>query len=98
MPNAQAAYVSLHDCRSRKELCQELDCSQSGIIRAKKCFHQGSDPWRKGRHKKLNDADENLLVSRILDSLDEGETLYTLKIIETVCLYLLEYSYIPLTF
>ena len=89
--NAQAAYLSLHDCRSRKELCHELECSQAGITRAKKCFQQGFDPCRKGRHKKLNDADENLLVSWILDLLDEGETVYTPKIIEMVCLYLFDY-------
>ena len=67
-----------------KELCKELDCSQAGITRAKKCFQQGFDPCRIGRHKKLNDADEEILVSWILDLLDEGETLYSPKIIEMV--------------
>ena len=83
-PNARAAYLSLHDGRIRKELCKELDCSQAGITRAKKCCQQGFDPCRIGRHKKLNDADEEILVSWILDLLDEGETLYSPKIIEMV--------------
>ena len=85
-PNARAAYLSLQDSHSRKELCHELDCSQAGITRAKKCFQQGFDPCRNGRHKKLSDADEERLISWILDLLDEGETLYSQKIIEMVCL------------
>ena len=90
-PNARGAYLALRAHRNRKELCKELGCSQAGITRAKQCFEQGFDPCRNGRHKKLNDSDEDRLVSWILDLLDEGETLYSPKIIEMVDLLFLYY-------
>ena len=86
--NAQAAVLNSKFNVARKELCLELGCSQAGISRAKACLDNGFNPSRSGRHQKLNDHDEETLVSWIQDLLDEGGTVYSYQVIDMVCLFI----------
>lgn len=86
--NAQAAVLNSKFNVSRKDLCLELGCSQAGISRAKACLENGFIPSKSGRHQKLNDHDEETLVSWIQDLLDEGGTVYSYQVIDMVCFFL----------
>ena len=69
--NARAAVLHSEFKFDRKTLCLKLGSSQAGISRAQACLHNGFNPSRSGRHQKLNDHDEDILVSWIQDLLDE---------------------------
>ena len=86
--NARAAVLRSEFNYDRKTLCLELGSSQAGISRAQVCLHNGFNPSRSGRHQKLNDHDEEILVSWIQDLPDEGGTVYSSQVVEMVCLFL----------
>ena len=88
--NNAKAYIlyKFHEI-ARHTLCEQNPgfCSNAGITRAKKALEAGFDACISGRHKKLNEADEMILESWILELIEQGETVYPTRVIHLVLFF-----------
>ena len=71
------------------DLCtimKKTGASKSGIYRAKNARSAGYDITKSGRHRKLCERDEEIIVHWALELINMGETLHTSTLIDLVCI------------
>ena len=83
--NAKAYLLIKNHQYSAKQLTVTKFASSPGILRAERALENGFEACRPGRHQKLNDHDESVLESWILQLLDEGEVIHTCRVMQMVC-------------
>lgn len=83
--NAQAYLLKKFHHFTREEMFALGTTSDSSIWRAGVAVESGFDPGRTGRHQKLNDQTEQILVNWILRLCRADVTVYTSDVLQYVC-------------
>ena len=84
-PNARGLVLLQKFHFDLSTIVKKTGASKSGIYRAKTSKSAGYDIGKNGRHRKLCERDEDIIVHWALELINMGETIHTSTLIDLVC-------------